>query len=93
MELFMELSGQRDRSFGGRRRTVGTDVHRARAGRPIHSTLHLLVLPIAVRKGMRLFDEGETPIPLRLISSETFQDRRPEPRLGAGLIGTLPGRT
>src|SRR6266536_6277108 len=25
--------------------------------------LHLLVHPIAVRKGMRLFDEGETPIP------------------------------
>jgi dihydrofolate reductase len=34
--------------------------------------LHLLVHPIAVRKGMRLFDEGETPIPLRLISSEAF---------------------
>jgi dihydrofolate reductase len=35
--------------------------------------LHLLVHPIAVRKGMRLFDEGETPIPLRLISSEAFR--------------------
>ncbi len=35
--------------------------------------LHLLVHPIAVRKGMRLFDEGETAIPLRLISSETFR--------------------
>jgi dihydrofolate reductase len=35
--------------------------------------LHLLVHPIAVRKGMRLFDEGETPVPLRLISSETFK--------------------
>jgi dihydrofolate reductase len=35
--------------------------------------LHLLVHPIAVRKGMRLFDEGATPIPLRLISSETFK--------------------
>jgi dihydrofolate reductase len=34
--------------------------------------LHLLVHPIAVRKGMRLFDEGETPIALTLISSETF---------------------
>ena len=34
--------------------------------------LQLLVHPIAVRKGMRLFDEGE-PIPLRLVSSETFQ--------------------
>jgi dihydrofolate reductase len=35
--------------------------------------LHLLVHPIAVRKGMRLFDEGETPIPLKLVSSETFE--------------------
>jgi dihydrofolate reductase len=34
--------------------------------------LHLLVHPIAVRKGMRLFDEGETPVPLTLVSSETF---------------------
>jgi dihydrofolate reductase len=34
--------------------------------------LHLLVHPIAVRKGMRLFDEGDTPIPLTLLSSETF---------------------
>jgi dihydrofolate reductase len=34
--------------------------------------LHLLVHPIAVRKGMRLFDEGETPIPLTLLSSATF---------------------
>ena len=35
--------------------------------------LHLLVHPIAVRKGMRLFDEGELPIPLTLISSQTFK--------------------
>jgi dihydrofolate reductase len=35
--------------------------------------LHLLVHPIAVRKGMRLFDEGATPIPLTLLSSETFR--------------------
>ena len=35
--------------------------------------LHLLLHPIAVRKGMRLFDEGETTIPLSLISSETFK--------------------
>src|SRR6266540_2368717 len=32
----------------------------------------LLVHPIAVRKGMRLFDEGESPIPLRLVSSQAF---------------------
>jgi dihydrofolate reductase len=35
--------------------------------------LRLLVHPIAVRKGLRLVDEGETPIPLRLVSSETFK--------------------
>ena len=35
--------------------------------------LHLLVHPIAVRKGMRLFDEGASPIPLTLISSQTFK--------------------
>ncbi len=34
--------------------------------------LHLLVHPIAVRNGMRLFDEDETPVPLKLISSQTF---------------------
>ncbi|MEV0029643.1 dihydrofolate reductase family protein [Nocardia sp. NPDC050793] len=33
--------------------------------------LHLLVHPIAVRSGQRLFDEG-TPIPLRLISAQPF---------------------
>jgi dihydrofolate reductase len=35
--------------------------------------LHLLVHPIAVRTGMRLFEDGESPIPLTLISSKTFE--------------------
>ena len=35
--------------------------------------LHLLVHPIAVRHGMRLFDEGESAIPLKLISSQAFE--------------------
>ncbi|MDJ1131499.1 dihydrofolate reductase family protein [Streptomyces iconiensis] len=35
--------------------------------------LGLLVHPIAVRKGMRLFEEGESSIPLTLVSSETFR--------------------
>jgi dihydrofolate reductase len=35
--------------------------------------LHLLVHPIAIRNGMRLFDEGDRPIPLTLISSEAFE--------------------
>ena len=35
--------------------------------------LHLLLHPIAVRKGMRLFDEGASPLPLRLLSSEAFE--------------------
>ncbi len=34
--------------------------------------LHLLVHPIALRAGTRLFDEGEPPIPLRLVSSQAF---------------------
>ena len=29
--------------------------------------------PIAVRKGLRLFEENETPVPLKLISSATFK--------------------
>ena len=35
--------------------------------------LHLLVHPIAVGKGMRLFDDSETPVPLTLLRSETFK--------------------
>jgi dihydrofolate reductase len=34
--------------------------------------LHLLVHPIAIRSGARLFDEGH-PIPLRLLSSQAFK--------------------
>ncbi|GAA0906815.1 dihydrofolate reductase family protein [Virgisporangium aurantiacum] len=34
--------------------------------------LHLLLHPIAVRRGAKLFDEGESSVPLRLVSSETF---------------------
>jgi dihydrofolate reductase len=34
--------------------------------------LQLLVHPIAVRRGMRLFDEDDRPIPLELRSSEAF---------------------
>jgi dihydrofolate reductase len=35
--------------------------------------LHLLVHPIAVRKGLRLFDDSDTTMPLTLIKSETFK--------------------
>ena len=34
--------------------------------------LHLLVHPIVVRSGMRLFEDGDSRLPLKLISSETF---------------------
>ncbi|MGH2807283.1 MAG: dihydrofolate reductase family protein, partial [Actinomycetota bacterium] len=34
--------------------------------------LHLLVHPIAVRDGMKLFEDGKPRLPLKLISSETF---------------------
>lgn len=35
--------------------------------------LHLLVHPVAVRKGLRLFDESDTTLPLTLTKSETFK--------------------
>ncbi|MGH9246389.1 MAG: dihydrofolate reductase family protein [Acidimicrobiales bacterium] len=35
--------------------------------------LHLLVHPIAVRKGTRLFDESDPTMPLKLLKSETFE--------------------
>lgn len=34
--------------------------------------LHLLVHPIVVRKGMRLFDEADTTIPLKLLTTQRF---------------------
>jgi dihydrofolate reductase len=36
--------------------------------------LRLLVHPIAVRRGMRLFDEDDDRLPLRLISSQSFSN-------------------
>jgi dihydrofolate reductase len=36
--------------------------------------LHLLVHPIAVRKGTRLFDDAEASVPLELVSAETFDN-------------------
>ncbi len=45
--------------------------------------LHLLVHPIAVRKGMRLFDEGETPDPADAALVRDLQDGGAEPRLRA----------
>ncbi|MFI6278717.1 dihydrofolate reductase family protein [Streptomyces sp. NPDC050988] len=59
--------------------------------------LHLLVHPIAVRKGMRLFEESDSSIPLRLISSQTFQTGvlslvyGPEGVAGAGTYGEAKG--
>ncbi|WP_405442958.1 dihydrofolate reductase family protein [Streptomyces avidinii] len=35
--------------------------------------LNLLLHPIAVRSGQRLFDEGAPPVPLELVSAETFR--------------------
>ncbi|MET8800895.1 dihydrofolate reductase family protein [Nocardia sp. NPDC004568] len=34
--------------------------------------LHLLVHPIALHRGLRLFDGGEVPIPLGLVSAQAF---------------------
>ena len=56
--------------LGDEARDPDADVTELRLG--LLDELHLLVHPIAVRKGMRLFHEG-TPIPLTLIKSETFK--------------------
>jgi dihydrofolate reductase len=39
----------------------------------LRDELQLLVHPIAVLKGTRLFEDGDGPIPLTLLSSETFK--------------------
>src|SRR3981189_1339949 len=49
--------------------------------------LHPLGTPIAIRAGMRLFDEGERPIPLTLISSETFETGVLNLVYGPGSVG------
>jgi dihydrofolate reductase len=46
--------------------------------------LHLLVHPIAVRSGMRLFEDDESRLPLTLLSSETF---------GTGVLNLVYGPT
>ena len=46
--------------------------------------LHLFVHPIAVGKGLRLFEDGGPTLPLKLISSQTFETRRGPPRLRTG---------
>jgi dihydrofolate reductase len=88
------------------------DTHIAMSGSPsvvrqlltagLLDELHLLVHPIAVGKGMRLFD-SESPVPLKLISSETLttgvldlvyapEKSSPEPdRLGASEGGPATG--
>lgn len=48
--------------------------------------LHLLVHPIAVRTGMRLFDEGESTIPAHPDLVADLRDRCPEPGLRPGRV-------
>lgn len=43
--------------------------------------LHLLVHPIAVRKGMRLFEESQGPGPTAIDLLADVRDRRDKPRL------------
>jgi len=49
--------------------------------------LHLLVHPIAVRKGMRLFDEGEPRNPPHTDLVADLRDRCAEPGLRPGRVG------
>ncbi len=43
--------------------------------------LHLLVHPIAVRSGMRLFEDDQPPLPLALLVVPGLRDRRAQPRV------------
>jgi len=70
VEAVTALKNERGANIG---LSGSVSVVRQLLGAGLLDELHLLVHPIAVRKGMRLFDEGETPVPLRLISSETFK--------------------
>jgi len=36
--------------------------------------LHLLVHPVAIRKGLRLFDEGDSSLPLKVLKVENFSN-------------------
>jgi dihydrofolate reductase len=59
------------------------DTHIAMSGSPsvvrqllqagLLDELHLLVHPVVVNKGMRLFEDGDSMIPLALLSSNTFK--------------------
>lgn len=53
--------------------TGSVSVVRQLLGAGLLDELHLLVHPIAIRKGLRLFDEGDSPVPLKLLSSQTFK--------------------
>jgi dihydrofolate reductase len=72
-DLFEAVSALKNEPGGNIALSGSISVVRQLLGAGLLDELHLLVHPIAVRKGMRLFDEGETPIPLRLMSSETFK--------------------
>ncbi|WP_227982687.1 dihydrofolate reductase family protein [Nocardia spumae] len=48
-------------------------VVRALLGAGLIDELHLLVHPIAVRSGLRLFDDADTPLPLTLLRSTAFR--------------------
>ncbi|MEU6563374.1 dihydrofolate reductase family protein [Nocardia nova] len=48
-------------------------VVRVLLGAGLIDELHLLVHPIAVRTGMRLFDDAATPVPLTLLRSTAFR--------------------
>jgi dihydrofolate reductase len=71
IEAVTELKNEPDDSNIGMSGSVSVVRQLLAAG--LLDELHLLLHPIAFRKGMRLFDEGEPPIPLTLISSQTFE--------------------
>jgi dihydrofolate reductase len=74
-DLLAAVSALRDEPGGNIAMSGSVSIVRQLLAAGLLDELHLFVHPIAVRQGMRLFDEvdeGASSVPLRLISSETF---------------------
>ncbi|HZQ32857.1 MAG TPA: dihydrofolate reductase family protein [Mycobacterium sp.] len=71
-ELVEAVSALKEEAGGDIGMSGSVSVVRQLLAAGILDELHLLLHPIAVRTGIRLFDDGD-PIPLKLLSSQTFE--------------------
>ncbi|WP_026412802.1 dihydrofolate reductase family protein [Actinomadura oligospora] len=71
-ELVPAVAGLKDGPGGDIAMSGSVSVVRRLLEAGLLDELHLLVHPIAVRKGMRLFEDADAPLPLTLLSSTPF---------------------